>query len=98
MRLPKEEFECFLRSELGRVELAVSRDRDNPKSLGLAALERDALDELIEACDESREALLAPRVREDPLALTYCPICLADYRVAEGACVDCGVALIRYRN
>ena len=96
MHLPKQELERFLRSELGRAELAMSRDRGNPESVGLAALERDALVELISACGEGREAVLAPRACEDPLALTYCPVCLADYRVAEGTCGDCGVALFRY--
>jgi hypothetical protein len=96
MHLPKEALERFLRSELGRVELAMSRDRGNSESVGLAALERDALIELVNACGESHEALLAPRAGEDPLALTYCPVCLADYRVAEGTCGDCGVALVRY--
>jgi len=96
MHLPKEVLERFLRSELGRVELAMSRDRGSSESVGLAALERDALIELINACGESHEALLGLRASEDPLALTYCPVCLTDYRVAEGTCGDCGVALVRY--
>ncbi|MCH8082908.1 MAG: hypothetical protein IH885_01610 [Myxococcales bacterium] len=96
MHLPKEALERFLRSELGRVELAISRDRGSSESVGLAALERDALIELINACGESHEALLTPPTGEDPLALTYCPVCLTDYRVAEGTCGDCGVALVRY--
>jgi hypothetical protein len=96
MLLPKKELESFLRSEFGRIELAMSMVRGNPGSVGLAALERDALIELINACGEAREVLLAPHVGEDPLALTYCPVCLADYRVAEGTCGDCGVALVRY--
>jgi hypothetical protein len=96
MLLPKEELERFLRSELGRLELAMSRDRGNPESVGLATLERNALVELITTCGEFREALLAPRAGEDPLALTYCPVCLADYRVAEGTCGDCGAVLVLY--
>lgn len=96
VQLPKEELTSFLRSELGRVELAAAGDRDDPEALGLGSLERDALHELIEACGESRETLRAPPAHEDPFALTYCPICLADYRVAEGSCVDCEVGLLPY--
>jgi len=70
--------------------------RDQLDLLGLAALERDALNDLLQACGESRKALLAPPAHLDPVARTYCPICLGDYRIAEGTCVDCRVALVRY--
>jgi hypothetical protein len=95
-RLPEEDRKRFLRSELGRVDLGASRQRGGRESFGLATLEREALEDLIEASGESRETLLAPPAHDDPHALTYCPICLDDYRVAQGTCVDCGVTLVRY--
>ncbi|MCA9513963.1 MAG: hypothetical protein KC635_03380 [Myxococcales bacterium] len=42
-------------------------------------------------------AVLAPPAREDADAQAYCPLCLAEYRVAEGVCSTCeGVALVAF--
>ncbi|MGI9591219.1 MAG: hypothetical protein ACR2P8_07615, partial [Myxococcota bacterium] len=41
----------------------------------------------------SEEALFAPPVPSDPLARSYCPTCRTEYRLAEGVCIDCAVAL-----
>jgi hypothetical protein len=94
VHLPKRERNRFLRGELGRVDLAARLAP--PHAIGLAELEREALEALLEECDSSRESLLAPPLREDPLALAYCPICGVEYRIAQGSCGDCGVELTRY--
>jgi len=36
------------------------------------------------------ESLLKPLAPNDPYSRTYCPVCLTQYVIEEGACNDCG--------
>jgi hypothetical protein len=45
----------------------------------------------------SRETLFVPRHREDPLAASYCPLCLDDFRPGFERCQGCGVETIAYQ-
>jgi hypothetical protein len=94
--LPKDEHRSFLRVELlhsAAPTEAASRDG----GLDLAELERDALLHLADELGESEGALFDPPSRRDPLAQSYCPACLTEYRCNEGECADCRVDLARYQ-
>jgi len=76
---PEEEFRILAGAELRRAQYL---DRDAFLLRFLARfLKQNGL---------SPESLLSPPRREDPASLTYCPVCLAQYVVAEGVCQDCG--------
>jgi hypothetical protein len=93
--LRKDEQRSFLRAELLR---SANRAEGGPREggLALAELERRALLRLANELGESEDALFDPPPRHDPLAPSYCPACLTEYRREQGQCSDCDVDLIRY--
>ena len=93
--LPKDEQRSFLRAELLR-SAAPTEVASREGGLELAELERRALLNLVNDLGESEDALFDPPPRRDPLAPSYCPACLSEYRREEGQCSDCGVGLARY--
>jgi len=76
---PEEDFWLLAGAELRR---ALFLDRDNFLLRFLA--------QFLKQNGVSPEALLAPPRREDPASRTYCPVCLTQYVVREGSCMDCG--------
>jgi hypothetical protein len=90
--LPKDHQRSFLRAELLR---AASASGEGNEGVGIAELERSALLALARELGESEETLFAPPHRQDPLAQSYCPGCLTEYRRAEGRCTDCETPLVR---
>ncbi len=85
-----------LRLELARVEHAP--DGLNRGPLGIGALEREALLRFLARIGEDPEALRSPPPQRDPLAASYCPVCLCDYRGGATRCSDCDTALRAYRK
>jgi hypothetical protein len=60
--------------------------------------ERDELAAVVTRLGCTWEELFAPPETSDHLALSYCPACRTEYRVEDGACVDCGAPLSRLPN
>ena len=51
---------------------------------------RRALESFLAKTGIPREELLCPPRRESQNCQTYCPLCLAQFVLAEGECPDCG--------
>jgi len=51
---------------------------------------RRALESFLARNGMPREELLRPPPRESQNCRTYCPLCLAQFVLAEGECPDCG--------
>lgn len=104
--LPPQRRRVFLRGELARVDQALAAAggaeraelRPDAKVSGpcVALEERRAILRLAGSIGLSREALLAPRPWDDPLAGGYCPVCLYDYRSGVEECSDCALPLVVY--
>lgn len=92
--LPDEQGAAFLRAEI--VRAAARAEAAVAGGLGLDALELRALRRLAAELGQSPETLLAPPTRRDPLAQSYCPACLCEYRSAAGTCTECGLDLLRW--
>ena len=58
-----------------------------------ADAERAGLMALVEQLGASLDVLLEAPVRQDALALSYCPKCHCEYRIGAGRCSDCDVEL-----
>ena len=84
------------REVLRRAWLRLDEGDASGRAADLVAAERHALDALAREAGLSPEGLRAPPPRRDTQALAYCPVCLVEYRRAEGDCSDCGRALAGY--
>ncbi len=90
--LPPEEGRVFLRREILRAGVRAASAEKHV--FGLDAIECSALWRLVGELGETEQTLFARSAPQDPLAESYCPACLCEYRCDSGACVDCGVDLV----
>ena len=90
--LPRPRARDFLRAEIAHATARLQEPVCPELGFSLVEVEVRALWRLIEEFGEATTLLAAP-ARIDPLALSYCPACLCEYRRSEGHCNDCGIAV-----
>jgi len=91
--LPRSRARDFLRAEIARTMERLHEPICPELGFSLVEVEARALSQLVEDFGESPTTLLAPPERIDPLARSYCPACLCEYRRADGHCNDCAIPL-----
>jgi hypothetical protein len=64
--------------------------RTDEDAISSDAAMRRALESFLIKSEMPPEELLSPPQRESENCLTYCPLCLAQFVLAEGECPDCG--------
>jgi len=90
--LPRSHARDFLRMEIARTTARLHEPVSPELGFSLVEVEVRALWRLVEEFGEAT-SLLAPPARIDPLARSYCPACLCEYRRCEGPCSDCAIPL-----
>jgi hypothetical protein len=85
--LPTADALNFLRLELGRLRYGTAAHTN------LSECEERLVAELAGELDVTPESLMAAPERGDQRALSYCPVCQAEYRLGSGECTDCRVPL-----
>ena len=90
--LPSEAFQSAMREELLHIAYAKG-EKQNAEVNEFWSLREKALIALLAKTEIRMEQLLASPKRQDPSAVSYCPLCLSEYRIEVEKCADCGIDL-----
>jgi len=95
--LSKETFSALAASELRKIRYAFKTS--GPLELREYWILREKeIVQLVNQVGIKEHELMAPPLREDPLAIGFCPVCLAEYREGVTECSDCGIEIYKFRN
>ena len=95
--LPPNAFRSWMREELVLIGKACEQD-DGFGWAEFWQLKKEALHQLIIWTGNNWRDFLAPPVKQDLSAASYCPLCQAEYRTGFSECSDCGIELEHYEN
>lgn len=95
--LPSNEFRSMMREEYLRITHA-NQDSRNAELSEFLSLRKSVLIGLLNDVGFSLEELIAAPKRQDSSAASYCPICLSEYRLGTGKCIDCLIDLKQFNS
>jgi hypothetical protein len=93
--LKRDDFKDQMRKELQRIHYLRSRGVDESLNQSLDLKER-ALERLRNGLGILLEEISAAPQRQDPLAVSYCPLCGIEYQSGFDTCSDCQAPLREY--
>lgn len=95
--LPSDTFKRLMREDLLRITYA----KEETQNAGLReswSLRESTLYGLLAQTGIELKELFATPKRQDSSAVSYCPLCLNEYRFGVDKCIDCGIYLRQFRE
>jgi hypothetical protein len=93
--LKRDDFKDQMRKEFQRIHTIRVRGVDESLNQFLELKER-TFKGLLNGLGIPPEEIIGAPKRQDPLAISYCPLCRIEYRSGFDTCSDCGVSLKEY--